>query len=133
MLSLLTRSARLSSRVLLPPYQRPSVLAALVSHPSVVSTAPRLTMTHQPFSTSWIAFAKRTPRPKQRIVKEQKLKVARKVNLSKQVSVRADPRTESRPLTRKWRKLDTPDSIGTRREAVARSGSRSRSGFGLGL
>ncbi|KAK3817196.1 MAG: P-loop containing nucleoside triphosphate hydrolase protein [Benniella sp.] len=142
MLSFLTRSARLSPGVLLLPHQRPSAWASpLGSHPSTISMVGRLSIMQQPFSTNGIAYAKRTPRPKQRIVKEQKLKVARIAKVPNRAAVGGDgSRSGIRPdsnlaikaQARQWKKQDGFDTINSAVGAGSGPRSGSRSGFRSG-
>ncbi|KAG0243525.1 P-loop containing nucleoside triphosphate hydrolase protein [Mortierella sp. GBAus27b] len=128
-LSLLTRTARLPSRTLLP-LQRSSLLVTNGSCPLAISANTRASIIHQrPFSTSWTSFAKRTPRPKQRIVKEQKLRSAWSTAVSKQAASRPSTSDHAtRAKARQWRILDENDV--SMKETATRLGSRSGSGPG---
>lgn len=97
----------------------------------------RLSITRQPFSTSGIAYAKRTPRPKQRIVKEQKLKVARIAKVPNRAAVGGDgswsgTRPESnlaiKAQARQWKKQDGFDKINSTVGAGSGVGSGPRAG-----
>ncbi|KAF9569138.1 putative ATP-dependent RNA helicase ddx28 [Mortierella alpina] len=87
------------------------------------------------FSTSWTAavYAKRTPRPKQRVVKEQKLKAARSATVSVPSKQKAhsarfagkspSPEQVVRSKTRQWTKVDDRDALSP---AGSRTGARKR-------
>ncbi|KAG0211941.1 RNA helicase [Mortierella sp. NVP41] len=96
--------------------------SALLSNSTYTPTiAPKWTLTssttRQPFSTSGIAsiYAKRTPRPKQRVVKEMKLKAARSANVtSGQAAHKArfsgktpSPDQVVKSQVRQWKKADS--------------------------
>ncbi|KAG0206236.1 RNA helicase [Mortierella sp. GBA30] len=99
--------------------------SSLRSYPSHGATAPFLSQcsAKQHFSTSWTAavYAKRTPRPKQRVVKEQKLQASRSTALQSTSrksghDARFSGKSPSadqviRSKTRQWKKIDERDSL----------------------
>ncbi|KAG0298647.1 putative ATP-dependent RNA helicase ddx28 [Dissophora globulifera] len=112
------------SRVLLSPPTSSAIDTTIVKAHST---------TGRHFSTSWVAsiYAKRTPRPKQRIVKEQKLKAARS-NFSAPTtrSARLDSKAPTssnveRSKARQWQKVDTKND----RSARSSTSSSSPSSF----
>ncbi|KAG0366210.1 P-loop containing nucleoside triphosphate hydrolase protein [Gamsiella multidivaricata] len=114
----LLRKASLTSSSILPPGRlltwNHTLLLQPRPHLSTASVFSQLT-SRQSFSTSWTvaAYAKRTPRPKQRVVKEQKLRAVRSTPTSKETAHNAkfsgkSPTQEQvlKSKTRQWKIAD---------------------------